>query len=103
MSEANGDSKNGCISSIDGSSMARPMTKREKWAEKEANSLGVQKVFDSSEPCLNDQHRWEAFLLLYEMLEEYGTHLVEAAWTHQVRCHVILLCDSYYMIFYLSV
>ncbi|KAL9326764.1 hypothetical protein ACSQ67_007409 [Phaseolus vulgaris] len=27
---------------------------------------------------------WDAFVLLYEMLEEYGTHLVEAAWNHQV-------------------
>ncbi|KAI4369979.1 hypothetical protein MLD38_018367 [Melastoma candidum] len=36
----------------------RTLTKRELWAEKEAQSLG--------------------------MLEEYGTHLVEAAWNHQV-------------------
>lgn len=91
-SEAKGDSKNGLLSSIDGSSMVRPMTKRGKWAEKEAYSLGVQKVNNSSEPCSNDRQRWEAFFLLYEMLEEYGTHLVEAAWTHQVCCHVLLLC-----------
>eukprot|EP00268_Persea_americana_P031712 TRINITY_DN3099_c0_g1_i2.p1 TRINITY_DN3099_c0_g1~~TRINITY_DN3099_c0_g1_i2.p1 ORF type:complete len:1865 (+),score=313.63 TRINITY_DN3099_c0_g1_i2:84-5678(+) len=83
-SEAKGDSKNGLLSSIDGSSVVRPMTKRGKWAEKEAYSLGVQKVNNSSEPCSNDRQRWEAFFLLYEMLEEYGTHLVEAAWTHQI-------------------
>ncbi|KAG0553292.1 hypothetical protein BDA96_01G581400 [Sorghum bicolor] len=34
--------------------------------------------------CSNGQDRWKVFLLLYEMLQEYGTHLVEAAWTHQV-------------------
>ncbi|KAL2548019.1 tRNA/rRNA methyltransferase (SpoU) family protein [Forsythia ovata] len=28
--------------------------------------------------------RWEAFVFLYQMLEEYGTHLVEAAWNHQI-------------------
>ncbi|XP_043715500.1 uncharacterized protein LOC122663896 isoform X2 [Telopea speciosissima] len=60
------------------------MTKRGKWAEKEAKSLGVGKICSPADPFLTGQQRWEAFLLLYEMLEEYGTHLVEAAWTHQV-------------------
>ncbi|KAL6008323.1 hypothetical protein ACLOJK_033832 [Asimina triloba] len=66
------------------SSTTHGMTKREKWAEKEAKSLGVGQMFNASEPCLNAQQRWEAFVLLYEMLEEYGAHLVEAAWSHQV-------------------
>ncbi|XP_042490760.1 uncharacterized protein LOC122070638 isoform X2 [Macadamia integrifolia] len=60
------------------------ITKRGKWAEKEAKSLGVGKICSPADPFLTGQQRWEAFLLLYEMLEEYGTHLVEAAWTHQV-------------------
>ncbi|XP_020577528.1 LOW QUALITY PROTEIN: uncharacterized protein LOC110022769 [Phalaenopsis equestris] len=59
-------------------------TKREKWAEKEAKSLGVGKVSHFDGVCLNGLQRWKVFVLLYEMLEEYGTHLVEAAWTHQV-------------------
>lgn len=60
------------------------VTKRGQWAEKEAKSLGVGKICKIEDSCLNSQQRWEAFVLLYEMLEEYGTHLVEAAWNHQV-------------------
>lgn len=60
------------------------MTKREVWAEMEAKSIGVGRICNPTEPYLNSQQKWEAFVLLYEMLEEYGTHLVEAAWNHQV-------------------
>lgn len=66
------------------SSMPDSLTKRGRWADKEAKSLGVGKICDSLYPSLNSQERWGAFFLLYEMLEEYGTHLVEAAWNHQV-------------------
>uniref|UniRef100_A0A804LBT9 tRNA/rRNA methyltransferase (SpoU) family protein n=1 Tax=Zea mays TaxID=4577 RepID=A0A804LBT9_MAIZE len=59
-------------------------TKRERWANKEAKSLGVGEMDQSGENCSNGQDRWKVFLLLYEMLQEYGTHLVEAAWTHHV-------------------
>ncbi|KAK3148659.1 hypothetical protein QOZ80_3BG0297780 [Eleusine coracana subsp. coracana] len=59
-------------------------TKRERWANKEAKSLGVKEVGQSGEDCSSGQDRWKVFLLLYEMLQEYGTHLVEAAWAHQV-------------------
>jgi len=59
-------------------------TKRERWANKEAKSLGVREMDQSDEHCSNGLDRWKIFLLLYEMLQEYGTHLVEAAWTHQV-------------------
>ncbi|RLN15678.1 hypothetical protein C2845_PM02G40530 [Panicum miliaceum] len=59
-------------------------TKRERWANKEAKSLGVREMDQSDERCSNGLDRWKIFLLLYEMLQEYGTHLVEAAWTHQV-------------------
>ncbi|XP_058084724.1 uncharacterized protein LOC131232481 isoform X2 [Magnolia sinica] len=76
VSDTNAGDKNG--------SMAHGMTKRGQWAEKEAKSLGVGQICNSSEPFLNCQQRWAAFLLLYEMLEEYGAHLVEAAWTHQI-------------------
>lgn len=65
------------------SSEPRGLTKRERWAEKEASSLGVGKIYNVSDN-LNSQQKWGAFTLLYEMLEEYGTHLVEAAWDHQV-------------------
>ncbi|XP_057978420.1 uncharacterized protein LOC131164899 isoform X2 [Malania oleifera] len=66
------------------SSIQHGVTKRELWAEKEAKSLGVGKICNSVNNSLSGQRRWEAFLLLYEMLEEYGTHLVEAAWNHQI-------------------
>ncbi|RLN39238.1 uncharacterized protein C2845_PM01G00170 [Panicum miliaceum] len=59
-------------------------TKRERWANKEAKSLGVREMDESDERCSNGLDRWKIFLLLYEMLQEYGTHLVEVAWTHQV-------------------
>ena len=56
--------------------------KREMWAAKEARSLGVGKLCNSID--VKGQQQWEAFILLYEMLEEYGTHLVEADWNNQV-------------------
>ncbi|XP_062217146.1 uncharacterized protein LOC133917161 isoform X2 [Phragmites australis] len=65
-------------------------TKRERWASKEAKSLGVREMGQSGEHCSSGQDRWRVFQLLYEMLQEYGTHLVEAAWTHQV----VLLFES---------
>ncbi|CAI9095603.1 OLC1v1031591C1 [Oldenlandia corymbosa var. corymbosa] len=63
----------------------RGMTKRERWANEEAKSLGVGKINNSTEDNLNSWNRWETFTFLYEMLEEYGTHLVEAAWNHQMN------------------
>ncbi|KAF7828486.1 putative methyltransferase TARBP1 [Senna tora] len=59
-------------------------TKRELWAYKEARSLGVGNFLALDDLIFNSKQYWEAFILLYEMLEEYGTHLVEAAWNHQV-------------------
>ncbi|CAL9207649.1 unnamed protein product [Musa hybrid cultivar] len=60
------------------------VTKREKWADTEARSLGVGEVCHLGYQDLDSHGRWKVFILLYEMLEEYGTHLVEAAWSHQV-------------------
>ena len=55
------------------------------WAEKEAKSLGVGELYGSVESALtSQQQQWQAFVLLYEMLDEYGTHLVEAVWSNQV-------------------
>ncbi|KAJ0047909.1 hypothetical protein Pint_15756 [Pistacia integerrima] len=65
-------------------STPRGMTKRELWAATEAKSLGVGKLGNSIDSGLKGRQQWEAFILLYEMLAEYGTHLVEAAWNHQV-------------------
>ncbi|RZC48081.1 hypothetical protein C5167_041028 [Papaver somniferum] len=65
-------------------SSANATTKRGQWAEKEAKSMGVGQICKPDDTCLSGQQRWEAFILLYEMLEEYGTHLVEAAWNHQI-------------------
>ncbi|KAM7494028.1 hypothetical protein LguiB_028637 [Lonicera macranthoides] len=73
------------------------MTKKGRWADKEAKSLGVGKIYDSVDFHLNSQQKWGAFFLLYEMLEEYGTHLVEAAWNHQITLllHIPFPCDNY--------
>ncbi|KAK7386290.1 hypothetical protein VNO78_26419 [Psophocarpus tetragonolobus] len=65
-------------------SVPHGVTKREKWAYKEAKSLGVGNLPMIDDLIINSQQYWDAFVLLYEMLEEYGTHLVEAAWNHQV-------------------
>ncbi|KAK7251820.1 hypothetical protein RIF29_35366 [Crotalaria pallida] len=65
-------------------SVPHSVTKREEWAYKEAKSLGVGNISTSDDLIFNSQQYWDAFVLLYEMLEEYGTHLVEAAWNHQV-------------------
>lgn len=69
----------------EGNSGNRSMTRKDTWAEKEAKSLGVGELYGSVDSGLTSQQGWQAFLLLYEMLEEYGTHLVEAAWSNQVR------------------
>ncbi|XP_021765778.1 uncharacterized protein LOC110730295 isoform X2 [Chenopodium quinoa] len=60
------------------------MTKRDVWAEEEAKSLGIGQICLSADEYLSEKQKWEAFILLYEMLDEYGTHLVEAAWNHQI-------------------
>lgn len=60
------------------------LTKRERWANKEAKSLGIENLCDSVDSDSSSQLKWGAFFMLYEMLEEYGTHLVEAAWNYQV-------------------
>ena len=69
------------------------VTKKERWANKEAKSLGVEEIKQSDEQCSSGQDRWKVFLLLYEMLQEFGTHLVEAAWAHLVSSflHVSLI------------
>ncbi|CAN6486747.1 unnamed protein product [Victoria cruziana] len=90
-----------------GSSATRKaVTRREKWAVEEAKSLGVGLMGSSIELCFTGQERWRAFLLLYDMLEEYGTHLVEAAWEHQIgllfsslgtlgHCNLLVAQNSY--------
>ncbi|XWS49177.1 hypothetical protein CRYUN_Cryun13aG0141400 [Craigia yunnanensis] len=65
-------------------SVPHGVTKREMWAYNEAKSLGVGKLSNTVDSGLNSRQQWEAFLLLFEMLEEYGTHLIEAAWNHQI-------------------
>ena len=78
-------------------SVPQGMTKRELWAEMEAQSLGVGRICNSVETNLTSQQKWEAYVLLYEMLEEYGTHLVEAAWNHQV--HLLVLIGSVFCVY----
>ncbi|KAL8088926.1 hypothetical protein AgCh_038625 [Apium graveolens] len=75
-------------------SATQALTKKGWWADKEAKSLGVGKVCSSADFVSNSQQKWDAFFLLYEMLEEYGTHLVEAAWNHQIALllHISLPC-----------
>ncbi|KAK9079991.1 hypothetical protein SSX86_001666 [Deinandra increscens subsp. villosa] len=61
------------------------LTKRERWADKEAKTLGIDSLCASVDSDSTSQRKWSAFFLLYEMLEEYGTHLVEAAWNYQMN------------------
>lgn len=61
------------------------LTKRERWANKEAKSLGLESLCNNSVDSDSRELKWGAFFLLYEMLEEYGTHLVEAAWNYQMN------------------
>ncbi|PIN08693.1 hypothetical protein CDL12_18734 [Handroanthus impetiginosus] len=70
--------------SDDRGSSSRMTSKRGRWADEEAKSLGVGRICNHNESSFPGLYRWEAFVLLYEMLEEYGTHLVEAAWNHQI-------------------
>lgn len=80
-------------------SVPHGVTKREKWAYKEAKSLGVGNLPMIDELVINSQQYWGAFVLLYEMLEEYGTHLVEAAWNHQVYNHVF----TFFFLFFVEI
>ncbi|KAL2636392.1 hypothetical protein R1flu_007871 [Riccia fluitans] len=59
-------------------------SKRSQWAEKEAGFLGVGAVRNKFTAVDGWRQRWDAFILLHETLEEYGIHLVEAAWSHQM-------------------
>ncbi|KAK6146394.1 hypothetical protein DH2020_020263 [Rehmannia glutinosa] len=70
------------------------MSKKMRWADKEAQSLGVGKKCNHHESSFTGWYRWEAFVFLYEMLEEYGTHLVEAAWNHQINLWLRSLLPS---------
>ncbi|KAJ9556344.1 hypothetical protein OSB04_010958 [Centaurea solstitialis] len=71
--------------SNDTTSNSHGLTKRERWADKEAKSLGIESLCNSVDSDSSSQLKWGAFFLLYEMLEEYGTHLVEAAWNYQMN------------------
>ncbi|PIA40951.1 hypothetical protein AQUCO_02300016v1 [Aquilegia coerulea] len=77
------------------SSTSLDLTKKGQWADKEAKSLGVGQVCNvTDDNSLSGQQRWGAFILLYEMLEEYGTHLVEAAWYHQISMLLQFPCPQ---------
>ncbi|XP_002961961.2 uncharacterized protein LOC9630109 isoform X1 [Selaginella moellendorffii] len=58
-------------------------SKREQWANEEAKSLGVES-WSSEVLLMSECQQWTSFLLLYDTLEEYGIHLVEAAWEKQI-------------------
>jgi hypothetical protein len=64
-------------------------------------NVGVGKLSTLDELIYNSQEYWGAFVLLYEMLEEYGTHLVEAAWNHQVYNHA-KITSFVFCIFFLT-
>lgn len=70
-------------------------TRQGKWAKEESKPLDVGEI-DNFSDHWNGLQRWKAFILLYEMLEEYGTHLVEAAWTNQVSIITHVKCFSKY-------
>ncbi|KAL8152196.1 hypothetical protein V2J09_009956 [Rumex salicifolius] len=80
--------------SCEKNSIPSGMKKRDMWADKEAQSLGVGQVCRSFDPSFGKLEKWQAFLLLYEMLDEYGTHLVEAAWNHQIALLLSPSCQE---------
>ncbi|KAH7425675.1 hypothetical protein KP509_11G065800 [Ceratopteris richardii] len=72
-------------SRVSTSSFPHLLTKRDTYAAQEARSLGLWN---------HETEHWKAFFLLYDMLEEYGTHLVEAAWKHQIGVLLPTLCGE---------
>ncbi|KAJ7549851.1 hypothetical protein O6H91_07G072000 [Diphasiastrum complanatum] len=64
-------------------STTKSLRKRERLEKQEAASLGIG-TFPGEEAEINDETQWTSFWHLYEILEEYGIHLVEAAWKHQM-------------------
>ena len=58
------------------------------WADKEARSVDIGRLYNSLDSPLDGQWQWEAFILLYRMLKEYGTRLVEGAWSTFHILHV---------------
>lgn len=81
--------------SQDSDSTYKSVTKRGMWADKEAKSMGIGGTNTAAYSFLTNEQRWGAFLLLFETLEEYGTHLVEAAWNHQVSFRVGFLFPGF--------
>jgi len=77
---------------LETNSKSHGLTKRERWANKEAESLGIERLCNNSvDSDSSSELKWGAFFMLYEMLEEYGTHLVEAAWSYQVSPLLVYL------------
>ncbi|OMP07602.1 tRNA/rRNA methyltransferase, SpoU [Corchorus olitorius] len=71
------------------------VTKRDRWAYNEAKSLGVVKLCNSVDSGLNSRQQWEAFLLLFEMLEEYGVKGVYSSKTIQGAAQFLQQYSSY--------
>uniref|UniRef100_A0A0E0IRQ1 Uncharacterized protein n=1 Tax=Oryza nivara TaxID=4536 RepID=A0A0E0IRQ1_ORYNI len=51
------------------------MTKRERWAQKEARSLGIGETSQSDENCSSRKDWSKVFLLLYEMLRDVAREI----------------------------
>jgi tRNA guanosine-2'-O-methyltransferase len=45
---------------------------------------GEEEELSNSSRDQQPPHAWKAFILLFETLEEYGSHLVEAVWAHEM-------------------
>jgi hypothetical protein len=59
-------------------------TKKDVTCSQQNRSNGEEEELSNSSRDQEPPHAWKAFILLYETLEEYGSHLVEAVWAHEV-------------------
>jgi hypothetical protein len=59
-------------------------TKKDVTCSQQNRRNGEEEELSNSSRDQQPPHAWKAFILLYETLEEYGSHLVEAVWAHEV-------------------
>ncbi|KAH8973917.1 hypothetical protein BDL97_01G073400 [Sphagnum fallax] len=59
-------------------------TKKDVTCSQQNRSNGEEEELSNSSRDQEPPHAWKAFILLYETLEEYGSHLVEAVWAHEM-------------------
>jgi hypothetical protein len=59
-------------------------TKKDVTCSQQNRRNGEEEELSDSSRDLQPPHARKAFILLYETLQEYGGHLVEAVWAHEL-------------------